>query len=211
MDGLLLDTERGIWQKYEKRIIKEYGKELTEEMLLKIVGTNRKTCQKQLKIIFGDNFPAEEYYNKVSACYKDICEHGKIELMPGAIEILDYLKKNNIKIALGTSTQRKYATAALKNCKIFDYFDFTVCGDEVTNGKPDPEIYMRSVEHYNYKPEECIVFEDSSIGATAAYTSGINLILVPDTMKPNEVDKEKALAIVNSLQEAISVIDKINN
>ena len=211
MDGLLLDTERYAWDKAKKKAGKEYGVTLTDEFSLGLMGLNAKSFANELKKEFGQDFPALEYIDKSRKYYNDICINEEIPLRPGVFELLKYLKNNNIYISLGTSTVKEYAEASLKKTGIYEYLDYEVYGNEVKNGKPNPEIYIKSVEHFGFKPEECIVFEDSHIGAKAAYDGNINLIMVPDLQKPTQEDKEKALAIIDSLQEAISIISKINN
>lgn len=211
MDGLLLDTERYAWNEAKKKAGKEYGVTLTDEFSLGLMGLNAKSFANELKKEFGQDFPALEYIDKSRKYYNDICINEEIPLRPGVFELLKYLKDNNIYISLGTSTVKEYAEASLKKTGIYEYLDYEVYGNEVKNGKPNPEIYIKSVEHFGFKPEECIVFEDSHIGAKAAYDGNINLIMVPDLQKPTQEDKEKALAIIDSLQEAISIISNINN
>lgn len=211
MDGLLLDTERQAWFTGEKIIGKELGIEVTDEMSKNFMGIGHQTLIKIMKENYGQDFPAELFLLKLIKYYENFCKNETINLRPGVIELFRYLKQNNILISLGTSTEKEYAEIALKRTGLYDYFDFVVYGDQVKNGKPHPEIYLKSVEHFGFKPNECIVFEDTSIGAKAAYDGNINLIMVPDLKEPSKEDKEKALAIVNTLQEAISIIDKINN
>lgn len=211
MDGLLLDTERFAWSIGEKLIAKQYGKEMTDEIINELMGVNYTTYENKLKKIYGEDFPAKKYSDDVHEFYRKYCETENIPLRPGVLKILKFLKNNNILISLGTSTEKKLACTALKNAGIYNYFDFAVYGDEVKIGKPNPEIYLKSVYHFNLKPGECLVFEDTPTGAKSAYDGNIRLILVPDLKKPTAIDKEKAFAIINSLQEAIPIIKKENN
>lgn len=210
MDGLLLDSERHVWSVGEEKIAKKYGKEMTDEIITEVMGANHSEYRRILKEKFGEDFPIVDYQKELFEYYADACKNGNIPLRPSVIELFKFLKENNIYISLGTSTEKRLAKIALENTGILKYFDYIVCGDEVKVGKPEPEIYLKSVEHFGLKPEECIVFEDTPVGAKAAYNGGINLIMVPDIKKPTDLDKKKALAIINSLQEAIPIIKKIN-
>lgn len=210
MDGLLLDTERQAWFVGEKIIGKELGIDITEEMSKNFMGIGHQTLIKIMKEEYGTDFPAETFLMKLIKYYENFCKNETINLRPGIMELFEYLKQNNILISLGTSTEKEFAEIALKRTGLFDYFDFVVYGDQVKKGKPEPDIYLKSVEHFGLKPEECVVFEDTSIGAKAAYKGNINLIMVPDLKEPSNEDKEKALAIISSLQEAISIISNIN-
>ena len=211
MDGLLIDTERYAWDAAKKNIGKELGVEVSSQLSKELMGLGYDAFSARVKKEFGQDFPALEYLDKMKKYYINYCLNEEIPLRPGVFELLNYLKQNNIYTSLGTSTAKEYAEIVLKKTGIYDYLDFKVYGDQVKNGKPNPEIYLKSVEHFGYKPEECIVFEDTYAGAKAAYDGNINLILVPDLQNPTQEDKEKALAIVDSLQEAISIISKLNN
>lgn len=211
MDGLLIDTERYAWDRAKKTIGKEYGVNVTPQLSKDLMGLGVDAFVIRVKKEFGQDFPALEYLDKIQKYYKNFCLNEEIPLRPGVLELFKYLKQNNIYISLGTSTAKRYGEVALKKAGIYDYFDFKVFGDQVKKGKPNPEIFLTSVNHFNLKPEECIVFEDTYAGSKGAYDGNINCILVPDLKEPNQEDKEKALAIVNSLQEAISIISKLNN
>lgn len=211
MDGLLIDTERKAWYVGKMEIAKEYGINLTPQLSIEFTGSNRQLLESQLKEHFGQDFPAQEFMDKLEKYYENYCLNKEITLRPGVIEFLDFLKQNNILIALGTSTRSNLAQIAIQKAGIDNYFDYKVYGNQVKHGKPDPETYLKSVEHFGLKPEECIVFEDSSVGAQAAYNGNINLIMVPDVKQPNDLDRKKALAIIDSLQDAIPIIKKLNN
>lgn len=211
MDGLLIDTERKAWYVGKMEIAKEYGANLTPQLSIEFTGSNHQLLESQLKEHFGQDFPAQEFMDKLEKYYENYCLNKEITLRPGVIEFLDFLKQNNILIALGTSTRSNLAQIAIQKAGIDNYFDYKVYGNQVKHGKPDPETYLKSVEHFGLKPEECIVFEDSSVGAQAAYNGNINLIMVPDVKQPNDLDRKKALAIIDSLQDAIPIIKKLNN
>lgn len=210
MDGLLIDSERCVWSKGEKLVGKELGVEITDEFISTIIGVGHSKCVSMLKDKFGKDFDGELFMKKIVEYYENYCKSEIIPLRPGVLELLQFLKRNNILISLGTSTEKELAYIALSKNDILKYFDFTVCGDEVVNGKPNPEIFLKSVEHFNLKPEECLVFEDSQGGAKAAYDGNINLILVPDVRQASDLDKEKAFAIIDSLEKAIPIIKTIN-
>ena len=211
MDGLLLDTERYVWDIAKRNIGKEYGLDISSQLSADLIGLGTQVFAEEIKKQFGMNIPAEEYAVKVKEYYANYCINNDIPLKPGVMELFKFLKENNIYISLGTSTDEKLAKVALKKTGLLEYFDYAVFGNQVKNGKPNPEIYLKSVEHYRFNPDECIVFEDALSGAKAAYDGNINFILVPDLKQPTQEYKEKALAIINTLQEAIPIISKINN
>ena len=211
MDGLLLDSERCVWSEAQREEAKNFGFKMTESFIKRVLGSNHRRYVELFHEEFGDVVDGDLFMEKISEYYSNYCKTKAIPLKTGVIEMLEFLKKNNILISLGSSTQRELVEIALEKSGILHYFDFLVCGDEVKQGKPHPEIFLKSVEHFNLTADECIVFEDSQNGAKAAYEGNIKLILVPDVKEPSSLDKEKAFAIIDSLQKAIPIIKEINN
>ena len=211
MDGLLIDSEKYIWQKGAIEIARSYGKKLDNSFFKKTVGSNRENYIKLLKQEFGNDFPGEEFHTKLLEHYAYACKNEKLILQPGVINILEYLKKHNIKLSVATQTDKELAYVALKNSKLYEYFDNVIYGDDVSKPKPNPDIYLKSIEHFNLNKEDCIIFEDSSIGAMAGYNAEIKVIMVPDTADPTNNDKTHAYAIIDSIDKAIPIIKKINN
>ena len=131
----------------------------------------------------------------------------------GAIEILDYLKKRNIKIALATSATKERMFMQIRSAKIEDKFDALVCREDVKNLKPDPEIFLLAAKKLNVKPEECIVIEDSEAGIKAAYNGKMIGFHVEDLKKAdNDILKycKKSFKNLVEIKEYINK-DKIKN
>lgn len=210
MDGLLLDTERYVWNIGEKKVGKELGIEITDEFITSQIGSSVESYTNKLKEVFGQDFPADLFFDKLMKYYENECINGYVPVMPGVFNLLDFLKENNIKMSVGTATIRSAAVSLLDKTEIYKYLDFAVFGDDVTKGKPDPETYLKSVEHFGFKPENCIVFEDSPNGAKAAYSGNINLVFVPNNAQPTELDKQKALTIIKKIDDIIPYIKKVN-
>jgi beta-phosphoglucomutase len=88
------------------------------------------------------------------------------EILEGVLPILQFLKQNNQLIALGSAS--KNARPILEKTGIIHYFDAIVDGNDVTNAKPDPEVFLQAARLLNVNPENAIVFEDSVAGIQAA-------------------------------------------
>ena len=114
-------------------------------------------------------------------------EEGQVPMKPGAKEILNFLRENNIKIALATSAKRNRMIMQLKMGNIENGFDAIVCGDDITNSKPDPEIFLKAAQKLSVNPENCVVVEDSPSGIKAAYSAEMMGLHVEDLKK---ADKE---------------------
>jgi HAD superfamily hydrolase (TIGR01509 family) len=120
--------------------------------------------------------------------------------------LLDFLKQNNIKMAVATSTSRQSCERMLKKSGAFPYFDEIVCGDDVTNGKPNPEVFLKASEKLGIEPKSCIALEDSINGIKSAYSAGMTAIMVPDFLQPTDEIKPMISILCKDLTEVINHI-----
>lgn len=114
---------------------------------------------------------------------------GQVKPMPGAVELVKRVSQTKTtKLAIGTSLDRHLLSKVLEQLDIADAFDVIVTGDEITNGKPDPETYLRVVEKLGLEPNQCLVFEDSRAGIQSAQSAGCNVVMVrSDKSKDGEI------------------------
>ncbi len=131
-----------------------------------------------------------------------------INLKPGALELLNYLKEHSYKSALATSSFRFKATQILKDNNIYDMFDAYVFAEDVTKGKPDPQVFLTACERLQEDSSNCLVLEDSENGVLAAYNAGIKVICIPDLKQPNQQTKEYCYSINTCLTEIIPMLEK---
>ena len=119
--------------------------------------------------------------------------------------------KNNIKIAIasGNKVERIKNNLIRANVDINLFTSIIGYGSEGFKSKPYPDIYINSCEVLELKPEECIVLEDSYTGVRAGYDAGCNVIMVIDSMIPNEEMKEKSKYVVNNLNSAKTIIKNL--
>lgn len=205
MDGLMFDTETltyKIWQK----IMDEEGLDYNLNIFKQTVGVRTSETLKFYESLYGSNID----YNALSKeslkrFWKQIKEEG-IPIKDGLIELLDYLKTKNKKLAVATSTTSDDAIPMLKSANVLHYFDTYVCGDMVKNSKPHPEIFIKAASKLSLSPESCVVLEDSVNGVKAAYKAKTKPIMVPDFIKPSEEIKKMTYAICNNLKETINYI-----
>ena len=100
----------------------------------------------------------------------------KIKPISGFIEFLNFIKSKNIHVGLGSNAIRKNVSMIINELEIYDHFDSIICGDEVINGKPNPEMFNETIDRFNIDKSECLIFEDSLEGVSAAKNSGIKVI-----------------------------------
>jgi HAD superfamily hydrolase (TIGR01509 family) len=198
MDGLLLDTE-SISIKSWIKACKRYGYNLDFNLAIQRIGTSRNTRDDFYIKHMGPGFPIEEVDKLRNEYFEDIVYKNDTILKEGVMETLDYLDHLGLKKAVATSTFENRATKLLKLTNIYDRFDVILCGDEVTNPKPNPEIYNKVCSELGVDKKRVIVFEDSDIGALAAYNAGIKYILIPDLKPATEEALQNAYGVLESL------------
>jgi beta-phosphoglucomutase len=115
-------------------------------------------------------------------------------LLPGASDLLKYLKANGYKIALGSAS--KNAQIILERTGVLPLFDAIVDGNIVTSSKPDPQVFLKAAELLNTQPENCVVFEDAEAGVEAALRGKMHVIGVGDKEILGDAD-----FVVKSLEE----------
>jgi HAD superfamily hydrolase (TIGR01509 family) len=208
MDGLMVDTER-VARVFWHRALEEFGVSLTEQQYLRIVGRTAVDSAAILKEMLGADFPVEECRSRMRELYyADIAEHG-VPVKEGLLELVDFLKANAIAYAVATSTARDITMRKLDITDLTSHFTAIVAGDEVTNGKPHPEIFLKTAALLETPPEKVVVLEDSRNGIRAAHAAGMIPIMVPDLIEPDEEIKSLAYAVVDSLHEVRALIAEL--
>ncbi len=207
MDGLMIDTEK-LLVRFWKESAKEYGYNMTEENVFSIRSMSRKYSVPLLKGIFGEEFPFSEVRSRRISLMNDYIDKCGFEVKKGLFELLDYLRNNNYLIAVATATDRERAEHYLKKIDVYKYFDAVICGDMVTNGKPDPDIYITASEKLELLPKECVAFEDSPNGIKSAYSAGCRVIMIPDLTQPDDEIKPLLSGIYESLDKAVDFFER---
>ena len=185
MDGLILDSERIAKQIWEETI-KGLGFEVGPTVYKKMIGRNRKDSTLLLKEIFGPEFPVKSCFEQAEKRYiAEIKEKG-VPIKKGLLSLLSYLKKEAIPIAVATSTNREKAILKLTRTNLISEFSTIVAGDEVSLGKPAPDIFLKAAEKIKVEPSRCFVLEDSFAGIRAAFAAKMSPIMVPDLVEPDE-------------------------
>ena len=201
MDGLMIDSERVTYEEYQQALNK-LSYEFNDTMYRTCLGKNKASVYQIFFKHYGDNFPMDQLWEIVHLALDQRLEQN-VPLKTGIIELLTFLKERHYKIIVATSSTRSRAEKLLKTANIYHYFDDLICGDEVTYGKPNPEIFLTACQKLGVTKEEALVLEDSEAGITAAHTGGIDVICIPDLKYPDEEFASKTLKIYNSLLEVI--------
>ncbi|NJE44116.1 HAD family phosphatase [Massilimicrobiota sp. SW1139] len=205
MDGLMIDSERVTYNEYVKKLAQLGHHDFTEELYRNCLGKNKQGICQVFIDHYGQDFPMTEVWDDVHV-WIDESLRQYVPKKKGLVELLEYLKANNYKTIVATSSGRARVDEILKNADLTKYFDDTICGDEVTHGKPHPEIFLTACQKLGVAPEDALVLEDSEAGILAAYDGHIDVICVPDMKYPEPQFVEKVTKIVDSLDQVIDYL-----
>lgn len=196
MDGLLLDTER-LCMRIFKQACETLNLPFHKDTYLSIIGRNAAGIETILHNAYGDDLP--KLHQEWQLNYNAITHHQAIALKDGVIELLQWLKANNIPTSVATSTHKDLAKIKLKLAGIDGYFDNLTCGCEVSNGKPDPEIYLLAASRLGIEPRDCLAFEDSNNGVIAAVSASMQTFQIPDLVTPSD----EIIALGHNIQPSL--------
>lgn len=191
MDGLMLDTERISLEAWHYAFD---GSEFTvdDSIFHSMVGRRIEEAEQVLKDHLPREAPVERFYQVACDYYKTWMIENTVPLKTGICELLDFLVETDFPRVVATSTQTELARQKLASAGIDHYFEQIVGGDQVTNGKPAPDVFLKAAEMLGLKPDKCIVLEDSGPGINGACTAGMRAVLIPDLREPTKSALEQA-------------------
>jgi DNA helicase-2/ATP-dependent DNA helicase PcrA len=206
LDGTLIDTEkyyRVCWPK----AMAHFGYKMTDEQALSLRSLGQPFAPEYLKKLAGDpemDYAAVRAYRK--QLMEEALEQNGIEIKPGAVELLTYLREKGIVTAIATATDMERATRYLEKIGLYDYFDRVISATMVKEGKPSPDIYQYACEQLGFAPEECMAVEDSPNGIMSAYRAHCTVVMVPDQTEPDEELREMLYARVDTLADIMNLL-----
>ncbi len=185
MDGTLLESTEADYRAWE-RTYKVYGKVLTYDNYTPLLGIRSADVIRNY-LGFTDEEDVKRILQEKFDHFVDHVNEHPVVPVPGAIAFLKNLSKYAIKVGLATSSRQAKTMLLLKRLDLFSYFDAIVTGEQVNNGKPSPEIFLKAAEKLNTQPIDCVVVEDGPIGVTAAKGAGMKCIAISTTHPPEKL------------------------
>lgn len=176
MDGTLVDTAV-LHLKAWKRLGDELGRPFTDQDFADTFG---KRNPEIIRPIFGDHLTdgeVTELGERKENYYREDARHG-IELLPGARALLEGFNEFGVPQAIGSSAPRRNLELILELTGTFSLFDAIVSAEDVTHGKPHPEVFVRAADKLGIEPTNCVVFEDAVAGVQAAKAGGMVCVAV---------------------------------
>lgn len=181
LDGVIVDTAVFHFQAW-RRLAQKLGGDFTEEQNEQLKGVSRVDSLKKIIEWTGASVSDEEFQTLMiekNEWYLELVQGlGPQDALPGALNFLQTAYDQGIKIALGSAS--KNAPMILEKLGITPLFTAIIDGNNVVNGKPHPEVFLKGAEALGLEPSECVVFEDSIAGVQAAKTGGMSSVGIGD-------------------------------
>ncbi len=186
MNGVIIDDER-IHQESWRQLCKKYKVELTEEAFKnRVFG---RTEKETLEYLFDYKLTSEEvakYSNERVEIAIEIFKP-QLALTDGLLKFLQELKDKNMLVAIATSSRIPYTNFILDNLDLRKFFHQIVTAENITNGKPDPEIYLLAAKRLGIEPQYCVVFEDTISGIKSGQAAGMKVVAIATTHNKEEL------------------------
>lgn len=178
MDGTLIDSI-WVWHQVDIDYMKRKNITMPEDLRREIEGLSFK----ETAIYFKERFSLTDSIDEILLEWTEMVQEyysNIIEIKKGVIEFLQYLKDNDYKIGMATSSSKNLIEPVLKRNKIYDYFEVIVTTDEVAKDKTEPHVFLEAAKRLGVSPKECLVFEDTLCAVLGAKAAGMRVIGIHD-------------------------------
>ena len=203
MDGLLFDSEK----MYMKELLEFFNQNnicITKDMCKKVIGVDNNKFYQIVYQWWKYDTPFNEFVDILKSYYSHIYRDYKSILKPHVRELLIYLRNHGYKIALASSSPKTLIMQALNSVDLEQYFDLITSGSQFKESKPDPEIYLYTMNQLNSLKDETLIVEDSYYGIQAAINANVEVIALKDEIL--NLDQSHATHIINDLVEVIKYL-----
>jgi HAD superfamily hydrolase (TIGR01509 family) len=205
MDGTLLDTEKIYFDSLVAALNTHGYADDATVLCHAMVGLPGPACEAMLLDRYGERFPLADINHSFLVNRDEFMEAG-LPLKPGTLELLDALAAADCPMAIVTSSSRRSAERNLSLAGIRARFDTVLTLDDVTRGKPSPDLYLLAAARLGHAPEACVAVEDSNHGVAAAHAAGAITIMVPDMTPPTDETRARCAALLPDLNAVLAVL-----
>ena len=210
MDGLMIDTESLSTEAFINSA-KAQGYNMTKEETLKVLGfTKANIYQFWIDYFQGTNVDGKKLVDDHYEYIENVLYTVGPKKMPYVEELLKYLRENNYKIAVASSSDTADIKNNLEKTKLEKYIDEIASGAEVENGKPAPDVFLLAAKRLGVDPKDCLILEDSKAGIKAGKASGAMVFMVPDMFTVDKECEDTADRILTNLGEVIEILEGKN-
>ncbi len=205
MDGILIDSEP-LFRLAAQQAAGELGYHVSDETYVTWMGLPPTAVEAAVVASMGGDFPMTAFRDAFRAIWTTHTDKHGVPAQPGMAALLGALRSRGIPYGVATSTERAQAQRSLELAGLAPLIGTLVGGDEVANGKPAPEIFLRAAEHIGVGPESCVALEDSAAGVRAAAGARMLTIMVPDLHLPGADIAALARYVLPDTRRAAEVV-----
>jgi HAD superfamily hydrolase (TIGR01509 family) len=198
LDGLLFNTEE-IYPDVGAEILRRRGKRFGPELFQQMMGRPARVAYQIMVDHCGLSDDPGDLAREASQIFARLIDD-RVALMPGVCELLEALEERSLPRAVATSSSRRFACQLLERFELIERFAFVLGGDDVTHGKPHPEVYLAAAARFGVVPGQMLVLEDSLNGLQAAVAAGTFAVAVPGPLAKH-LDFTAARLVVESLAD----------
>lgn len=196
LDGTLINTD-GIVNDVLRAYLGKYGKQWDGRVAQKIVGKTPVEAASTIVEGYGLACTVDEFILEISPLFSE--RWCNVKALPGADRVIKHFRSHGIPMALASNSPRTNMESKISYHQGWkESFSVIIGGDEVTMGKPSPEIFLEAAKMLNVEPSSCLVIEDSLPGITAGKSAGMEVVAVPSIPKQSHL-YTSADEVINSL------------
>ena len=179
-DGVIIDSSAHHEESWE-RLAKETGYSLPPGHFKRGFGMKNEVIIPNLLRWTSDSAEINRLSLRKEALYREIVLEWGLKPLPGVVTWLNQLRDHAIPCAVGSSTHRLNIDTGLQLIGLRDRFQAIVTAEDVSHGKPDPEVFLTAASRIGMAPDACVVFEDALVGIEAAHRGGMKAVAVATT------------------------------
>ena len=206
-DGVIIDSSSHHEESWE-RLARETGKPLPPGHFKKGFGRKNEFIIPEILEWTREAAEIERFSLRKVALYREVVAERGVEALPGVRLWLEWLREARVPCVIGSSTHRANIELSLDLLGLGNCFAAIVSAEDVTRGKPDPQVFLTAAKKITRPPERCVVFEDALVGIEAAHAGGMKCVAVATTNPPELLRAaERVVSRLDELQpEEIAVL-----
>ena len=208
-DGVVIDSS-SLHKKSWERLAGESGNDLPEDHFKKGFGKRNAVIIPEILGWSKDPEVIEQLGKRKEELYREMGRAQGIPVLPGIKDLLEALRAEGIPCIIGTSTEKENVELACEQHDLSGFFSGAVCTEDVSNGKPDPEVFLKAASLARVEPQNCVVLEDSCHGIEAARRGGMKALGLATTRDERELIEAGAdLVVDNPSKLSIGLLESL--
>ena len=194
----MLDTEIVEFRALQ-RTARDFGWSIPDDEHLQLIGKTDRDAWAALTAMWEARPATRGNLHAIREAAGDYARAEKPAVMDGLLDLLGWAHREQVPVAVGSSSTRETITARLHQVELREAPDVIVGGDEVTHGKPAPDVLLLAAKRLGCEPSACVVIEHSDHGIKAAYAAGMTPFLVPDSSMPRDIPPDVRAKVILQL------------